>query len=151
MKITQIKLYQVDLPLKEGRYSWSGGKSVDVFDSTVVCVTTDNGLEGWGEVCPLGPAYLPAFAEGCRTGMEYLAPHLIGEHPLRLDQLNRHMDGVLKGHPSVKSAIDMACWDLLGKHTGMPVCDLLGGRYGEDFHLYRAIRSSRCTPIISII
>ena len=47
MKITQIKLYQVDLPLKEGRYSWSGGKSVDVFDSTVVCVTTDSGLEGW--------------------------------------------------------------------------------------------------------
>ena len=144
MKITQIKLYQVDLPLKEGRYSWSGGKSVDVFDSTVVCVTTDSGLEGWGEVCPLGPAYLPAFAEGCRTGMEYLAPHLIGEHPLRLDPLNRHMDGVLKGHPSVKSAIDMACWDLLGKHTGMPVCDLLGGRYGEDFHLYRAI--SQNTP-----
>ena len=33
----------------------------------------------------------------------------------------------------------MACWDILGKATGQPVCTLLGGRYGEDFGLYRAI------------
>jgi L-alanine-DL-glutamate epimerase-like enolase superfamily enzyme len=39
----------------------------------------------------------------------------------------------------VKSGIDIACWDILGQATGMPVCELLGGRYGEDVHLYRAI------------
>ncbi|MBT5927743.1 MAG: mandelate racemase/muconate lactonizing enzyme family protein [Verrucomicrobia bacterium] len=144
MKIQRIDMYQVDLPLKEGRYSWSGGKSVDVFDSTVVSVTTDSGLTGWGEVCPLGPAYLPAFAGGCRAGIEFLAPLLIGENPLQLERLNRHMDAFLKGHPSVKSAIDMACWDLLGKQAGLPVCELMGGRYGEDFHLYRAI--SQASP-----
>jgi L-alanine-DL-glutamate epimerase-like enolase superfamily enzyme len=33
----------------------------------------------------------------------------------------------------------MACWDILGKATGQPVCTLLGGRYGDDFGLYRAI------------
>ena len=33
----------------------------------------------------------------------------------------------------------MACWDILGKATGQPVCVLLGGRYGDDFGLYRAI------------
>ena len=33
----------------------------------------------------------------------------------------------------------MACWDILGKATGQPVCMLLGGRYGDDFALYRAI------------
>src|SRR5262245_29203504 len=49
------------------------------------------------------------------------------------------MDAALKGHPYVKSGIDMACWDLLGQATGQPVCVLLGGRYGEDFVLYRAI------------
>ena len=43
VKITQIKTYQVDLPLHEGNYSWSEGKSVDVFDSTVVEITTDAG------------------------------------------------------------------------------------------------------------
>jgi L-alanine-DL-glutamate epimerase-like enolase superfamily enzyme len=49
------------------------------------------------------------------------------------------MDATLKGHPYVKSAIDMACWDILGQATGQPVCNLLGGRYGDDFLLYRAI------------
>jgi len=56
-----------------------------------------------------------------------------------LAKLNRHMDATLKGHPYVKSAIDMACWDILGQATGQPVCNLLGGRYGDDFLLYRAI------------
>jgi L-alanine-DL-glutamate epimerase-like enolase superfamily enzyme len=49
------------------------------------------------------------------------------------------MDATLKGHPYVKSAIDMACWDILGQATGQPVSNLLGGRYGDDFLLYRAI------------
>ena len=49
------------------------------------------------------------------------------------------MDAALQGHSYVKSAIDMACWDILGKATGQPVCVLLGGRYGDDFVLYRAI------------
>jgi L-alanine-DL-glutamate epimerase-like enolase superfamily enzyme len=64
---------------------------------------------------------------------------LLGEDPLELGKLNRRMDQALKGHPYVKSGIDMACWDILGKVTGQPVCTLLGGRYGEDFVLYRAI------------
>ncbi len=139
MRITRITAYQVDLPLHEGSYKWSGGKSVSVFDSTVVGVETDAGVTGWGEVCPLGPAYLAAYAGGVRAGLAELAPHLIGENPLELDKLNRRMDAVLKGHPYVKSAVDMACWDILGQVSGQPVCVLLGGRYGEDFILYRAI------------
>ncbi len=139
MKIQRIRAYRVELPLHEGSYKWSGGKSVSVFDSTVVEVETDAGLVGYGEVCPLGPFYLPAYAAGVRAGLAELGPHLIGEDPLQLGKLNRRMDAALKGHPYVKSGIDMACWDLLGKATGQPVCTLLGGRYGEDFPLYRAI------------
>ena len=41
MKITAIRVYQVDLPLREGRYNWSGGNFMEVFDSTVVAVDTD--------------------------------------------------------------------------------------------------------------
>ncbi len=139
MKISGITVYQVDLPLHEGSYKWSGGKSVAVFDSTVVRIETDAGLTGWGEVCPLGPAYLPAYANGVRTGIAEIAPQLLGENPLELGRLNLTMDRLLKGHPYVKSAIDMACWDLLGKATGQPVCVLLGGRFGEAVQLYRAI------------
>ena len=139
MKIRKISAYQVDLPLHEKTYKWSGGKSVAVFDSTVIRVETDAGLVGWGEACPLGPAYLPAYAKGCRAGIAELAPHLIGEDPLQLERLNRRMDAALKGHPYVKSPVDIACWDILGQAAGLPVCTLLGGRYSEDVPLYRAI------------
>src|ERR1700712_3154464 len=139
MKITRIAAYRVDLPLNEGSYRWSGGKSVDVFDSTIVRVETDTGIVGHGEVCPLGPFYLPAYAEGVRAGIAELGPHLLGEDPTELGRLNRTMDAALKGHPYVKSGIDIACWDILGQVAGVPVCTLLGGRYGEDFVLYRAI------------
>ena len=139
MKIVRISAYRVELPLFETTYKWSGGKSVTVFDSTIVRVETDTGLVGHGEVCPLGPFYLPAYAEGVRAGLRELGPHLLGASPLELAKLNRLMDAALKGHPYVKSGIDIACWDILGQATGMPVCELLGGRYGDDFHLYRAI------------
>lgn len=139
MKINRIRAYRVELPLHEGSYKWSGGKSVSVFDSTVIEVQTDAGLTGWGEVCPLGPFYLPAYADGVRAGVRELGPHLLGECPLELQKLNRRMDAALKGHSYVKSGIDMACWDILGKAAGQPVCVLLGGRFGDDFGLYRAI------------
>ena len=139
MEISKISVFQVDLPLHEGSYNWSGNKSVQVFDSTVVRIETDEGIIGHGEVCPLGPVYLPAYAEGARAGIQVLAPALLDQDPTQLVKLNRHMDATLKGHPYVKSAIDMACWDILGQATGQPVCNLLGGRYGDDFLLYRAI------------
>lgn len=144
MQITRISAYQVDLPLHEGSYKWSGGNSVEVFDSTVVAVETDAGVTGYGEICPLGSAYLPAYATGARAGIAELAPQLLGLDATELSVLNRRMDQLMRGHPYVKSAIDVACWDILGHASDQPVATLLGGRYGEDFPLYRAI--SQDTP-----
>ncbi|MGH9411504.1 MAG: cis-3-hydroxy-L-proline dehydratase [Vicinamibacterales bacterium] len=144
MRISRILAFRVELPLHEGSYKWSGGKSVSVFDSTIVRVETDAGVTGHGEVCPLGPFYLPAYADGVRAGLRELGPHLLGEDPRQLGKLNRRMDAALKGHPYVKSGIDIACWDILGQAAGLPVCELLGGRYGDDVHLYRAI--SQASP-----
>lgn len=115
MKISKISAYRVDLPLCEGSYKWSGGKAVTVFDSTIVRVETDTGLVGYGEVCPLGPFYLPAYAGGVRAGIAELGPHLIGEDPRQLDRLNRRKDAALKGHAHVKSGIDIACWAFLAR------------------------------------
>ncbi len=139
MKIKRIFAHRVELPLVEGSYKWSGGKSVSVFDSTIVGVETACGLVGYGEVCPLGPFYLPAYAEGVRAGLRELGPHLLGFDPRELSKLNQRMDAALKGHPYVKSGIDIACWDILGKGTGLPVCTLMGGRFGDSLRLYRAI------------
>ena len=108
MRINGISAYRVELPLHEGSYKWSGGNSVEVFDSTVVAVQTDAGITGYGEICPLGPAYLAAYAAGARAGIAELAPHLLGLDPTQLQVMNRRMDQALRGHPYVKSAIDMA-------------------------------------------
>jgi L-alanine-DL-glutamate epimerase-like enolase superfamily enzyme len=139
MKITRIAAWRVELPLREGAYRWAGGLEIRVFDSTLVRIDTDAGLSGVGEVCPLGPVYLPAYAEGARAGIARIAPALLGEDPRQLERINRRMDEALKGHPYAKSALDVACWDLLGQATGLPVCTLLGGRFGTSVPLYRAI------------
>ena len=144
MRITGLKAYQVDLPLTEGRYSWSNENTVTVFDSTVVAVETDAGITGYGECCPLGPAYLPAYAAGVRAGLAELAPKLLGIDPTHLGVLNRRMEAALRGHPYVKAPIDMACWDILGKVAQLPVYALLGGAEQEAVQLYRAI--SQDTP-----
>ena len=139
MKITRITAHQVDLPLHEGSYSWSGGKSVDVFDCTIVAIETDEGLVGHGEITPLGPVYLPSYPAGARTAISELAPALLGHDPREVEVIDRVMEQTLKGHPYAKSAVDMACWDLLGKSAGLPLVTLFGGRCGEDYTLYRAI------------
>lgn len=145
MKISRISVYQVDLPMKEGSYSWST-QSFAAFDSTVVAIETDEGITGYGETCPLGPSYLAAYAEGARAGIARIAPNLIGQNPMELECINDRMDLLLKGHPYVKSAIDMACWDILGKATGQPVYSLLGGKRQEQVKLFKVI--SRTDPDI---
>ena len=145
MKIEAIRVYQVDLPLIEGRYTWAGGKHfVETFDSTIVEILTDEGIAGYGENTPLGSAYLPAFALGARAAIRELAPHLLSEDPTAVGRINAIMDTMLNGHGYAKSAIDMACWDLLGKASGQSVSRLLGGKDGEAVQLYRAI--SQDTP-----
>ena len=139
MKITAITAYQVDLPLREGRYNWSGGNFMEVFDSTVVAVETDAGITGYAECCPLGSAYLPSYAKGVRAGITEIGPKLIGLDPTDLGPVNRQMDAVLRGHLYVKAPIDIACWDILGKVAGLPVYKLLGGAEQADIKLYRAI------------
>ena len=77
MKIVSIAVYQADLPLVDGDYCWADGKSVSMYDSTVVAITTDTGLSGYGEVVPLGPNYLASYADGVRAGIKELGPKLI--------------------------------------------------------------------------
>lgn len=143
MKISGIKLYKVSLPMKEGAYSWSN-QSFAAFDTTVVRVETDDGIYGVGEICPLGPAYLPAYAEGARTGIMTMAPGLMGLDPCQIGAINSAMDRLLKGHPYVKSAVDIACWDILGKVTGQPVYTLLGGLQQDRVRLFKVV--SRADP-----
>ncbi|PDS28239.1 mandelate racemase/muconate lactonizing enzyme family protein [Rhizobium phaseoli] len=128
LKIEKIDVFQVELPYRGGVYRLSGGREYRSFDATIVRITTQNGLEGWGESTPFGSTYIASHALGVRAGIAEIAPSLIGLDPRRVDRVNDAMDQTLVGHLHAKTALDVACWDLFGKSVGLPVCDLLGGR-----------------------
>lgn len=128
LEIARIDVFQVDLPYAGGVYRLSGGRNYTSFDATIVRITTQNGLEGWGESTPFGSTFVASHALGVRAGIAEIAPKLIGLDPRRVDRINDAMDAALIGHAHAKTAIDVACWDIFGKSVGLPVCELLGGR-----------------------
>ena len=81
MHVARVDVYGYDLTYVYGSYMMSGGREIVSLPSTVVRVTTDDGTQGFGETCPLGPAYLPAHGEGARAALRELAPALLGLDP----------------------------------------------------------------------
>ncbi len=151
MKITQIAVYRATLPLRRP-YSLSGGRlHVQELDTTFVRIGTDAGIEGWGEGCPWGSTYLPAFPGGIRAGIAELAPAVLGADPTRPDVLERALDTALPGHPYVKSAIDVACWDVAGRAAGRPLADMLGGDTGEPVRLQSSIPTGSPEEMVASI
>lgn len=138
MRITEIRGYRQLQPFVDGEYATSGGAAAG-FDSVIVAVETDEGVTGWGEMAPLGSFYSEAFPAGARAGVAELAPRLLGEDPAQPQRIAGLMDAALRGHPYVKSALDMACWDAAARRRGQPLCEALGGRLGDSVELYRSL------------
>jgi L-alanine-DL-glutamate epimerase-like enolase superfamily enzyme len=137
--IERIDIFGYDLTYAHGEYVMSTGRVIDRLPSTVVRITTTSGIEGFGEACPLGSTYLPAFGEGARAALRELAPALLGVDASNLAAVNGRMDSTLRGHEYAKSAIDVACWDIFGRATGQSVAMLLGGVLQERLPLYVAV------------
>ena len=139
MKIKRIDVFQADLKYSSDKYLLSGGRTYRSFDATVARLETDHGLIGWGESTPFGATWVAAHAAGVRAGIAELAPRLIGLDPRRVDRINDAMDETLVGHPHAKTPLDVACWDILGKSAGLPLCELLGGRTEDKMPLIASI------------
>jgi L-alanine-DL-glutamate epimerase-like enolase superfamily enzyme len=139
MRIARIDVFGLQVAYRFGSFSLSGERTAASEPSTLVRVTTDDGIEGWGESCPLTGAYLPAFGGGVRAALAELAPALIGADPRNLAEVTALMDATLLGQEAAKSALDVACWDVLGQAVSLPVATLLGGRVSERLPLYEAI------------
>ncbi|MEO5965872.1 MAG: mandelate racemase/muconate lactonizing enzyme family protein [Candidatus Limnocylindrales bacterium] len=137
--IERIEVFGYELTYAHGDYVMSSGRIVNRLPSTVVRVTTRDGTQGFGETCPLGSTYLPAFAQGARAALRELAPALLGADATNLAEVHRRMDGALRGHGYAKSALDVACWDAYGKLVGQSVGSLLGGVLQRSLPLYVAI------------
>ncbi len=139
MRITRVDVFDFTLTYVHGSYVMSGGRVIDSLASTIVRVTTDTGIAGFGEVCPLGTTYLASHAGGARAALALLAPAVVGLDPTNLASINDEMDAALMGHEYAKSPIDVACWDVTGRALGVSVTTLLGGRRQDSFPLYMAV------------
>ncbi len=139
MRITTIRVYRIRIPFRPLGSRWVGRNRPPHLDSTVVALETDRQLTGYGESCPIGAVYLPAFARGLRACIGEMAPALLGQDPTDTGRIYAIMNRALSGHYYAKAAIDIACWDLLGKFTGLPISHLLGGRFTREVPVYASI------------
>ena len=138
IKISKIKVFSVPLAYKTFGHSRLKNPQVALND-TIVKIETDQQFEGWGESCPLWPTYLPATAGSLRSALDMLAPVLIGKNPLHIREINHLMDKAMLGYEYAKAAIDMACHDLRGKFTQLPVKTLIGGQTQRSVPAYESV------------
>lgn len=136
MKIKEIHVYQHALPVQNGPYVMASG-AVYELQTSLVRLVGEDGTEGWGETCPIGPTYAEAHTAGAQAALQLLAEGLIGAEAWPVS-LYRRMNGLLNGHNYAKAAIDIAAHDLVGKSLGLRVADLLGGAVTERVPSYYA-------------
>ena len=139
MKIKRIEIYGKHLAYAGGVYALSGGRSYTGFDATYAKIITDTDIIGWGESTPFGATYIAADGASTRSGMEIVAPAIIGLDPREHDVVYAAMDAVMTGQRHVKTALDVACWDIAGKAADVPVYTLLGGQYGGPVPLISSL------------
>jgi L-alanine-DL-glutamate epimerase-like enolase superfamily enzyme len=138
MRIDRVELFSVRYTAAGSTFVMSGGKEVGDLDGVVVRLHTDDGLVGWGEQTPF-PSYMVAHSEGAMAALGVLGSAVLGADPRDVKHIQSLMRSALKGHHYARSAIDLACWDILGKAAGLPVAQLMGGALQKDFALIRAI------------
>ena len=151
MKIARISVWQKTLPLKKPYWLSGGRLKFEAIDSTILRIDTDEGLSGWGEGCPWGSTYLPAFGGGLRAALEILAPILIGRDPRDIEVIERAMDVALPGHPYAKAPLDVALWDIVGQAAGLPLYQLFGGKEGEAVPLNSSIPTGSPEDMVASI
>lgn len=139
MKITGIRVYPYRYTPKGGAFMLSGGRMFTGFDSVIVAVDTDAGLVGWGEHAS-APAYLDSLHQGAIAALRHLAPAITGMDPRGVTLVNDTMNAALRGHGYAKQAIDIACWDLLGKAASLPLSVLLGGVQQEELSVLNFVK-----------
>jgi len=153
MRIKHVDARWVRMPIEAARQHRSDFGHVQTFDAAIVRIETDTGLVGWGE------GKNAAGSAGIYAGLVHLinrefGPRLVGRDPCEPSVIwdwlysgVRHHHAVARGHAlpdlarrgisiAAISAIDLACWDILGKSLNVPVWRLFGGRKADRLPAY---------------
>ena len=125
LTIQQVELYKLFIPLKEPFIISLG--PIHHAENVVVVIRTSAGITGYGECSPFmsinGESMDTCFIVG-----QYFARLFKGKDPLAISQRIADMDQLIYGNSSIKSAFDMALYDIASQHKGMPLYQFLGGR-----------------------
>lgn len=153
MKIANVEAYWLRCPIPEKKQHRSDYGLLTNFDMTLIVVTTEDGLKGFGEAkAAVGSSGVCASIVTC---VEHeLKPILMGQDARNINELWERMYNGVRDHYALKrgrvfpilgrrgltvsaiSGVDMALWDLLGKSLGVPVMQLLGGACRPSMEAY---------------
>ena len=125
LTIQQVELYKLSIPLKEPFVTSLGTDTTA--ENVLVKIITAEGIVGFGECSP----YMPINGESqdtCFIVGQYFAKALKGKDPLQISACINLMDKIIYGNSSIKSAFDMALYDIASQHAGLPLYKFLGGK-----------------------
>ena len=141
LKIDKIEVIELNIPLKEP-ISISLGTNY-LAENVAIKIHADNGLVGTGEASP----EINIVGETQSAGIEIakvLAAGIKGKDPLAIEDRIQDMDRIVDGNFTIKSAFDMALYDLLAQKAGLPLYQLLGG--GNTREIYTDMTVYLGTP-----
>lgn len=122
--IKTIEIYQSAIKLNEP-FILSLEK-LEFAENIIVAIKTNNDITGYGECSP----FKSINGESMETAWvvsEYLSKILLNKNPLQIEDRINEMDKIIYGNSSIKSAFDMALFDIASQHAGMPLYAFLGG------------------------
>jgi len=129
--ITKVEIIKLNIPYKEPFVISLG--IIPEATNVVVRIHTNSGLMGMGECAPfvfiVGETQETVFELAKKVGTL-----LIGKDPFAIEELLYEINRSVKGNPTMKSAFDMALYDLLAKRADMPLYRLLGGSNNREIH-----------------
>ena len=137
MKIARIEPFAISLPM--AKPIKMSGVEVKSADNVLVRIETDDGIVGWGEAAS-APTMTGETLESMMAAVRYLAPYFAGS-TLDIAGAAARMDRALYGNYGIKSGIEVALHDALGKAHNKPVYELLGGKRRDEAPILRLIGS----------
>ncbi|MDM8533502.1 enolase C-terminal domain-like protein [Clostridiaceae bacterium HSG29] len=139
MKIQKIDVFHLKIKLaKPYKLSKLYGTLEDT-EPIVVKITTDTGIVGFGETDPMGLFTGETAETVIEVIKKYIGPAVIGADPLNIATIHKLMDGKIKDMHVAKAAIDIAVYDIIGKHLGVSVSNLLGGTLTKSLPIMGSI------------
>ncbi len=145
LKIRGGKVFLVALPIRRPHF-WAGHTTRIGEGYIVLRLELESGIAGWGETQVIGTwggDHGSKYGEAPRPTAvvlrDILLPAITGLDVTQLDLLHGQMNRVLRGHPYAKAAIDVAALDAIGTAHGLPVYQLLGGRFRERVEIAHSI------------